>query len=335
MKRLIPFLVILIMGYGAFPLFGSESHENISAASPHESLTVDPYSPLSITSTGYSPLTLSPEEYQVEREIRAYGVSAMQSALHYNATNPSGAEMTFRELLMGLLLGIITGFSPTLLKNQGDIISEVAQTTRQEKDVIIRSLVFYGGLFIVLICLFFILTGLDFFSFMTVLLGMVVMINLSNSALNAFNSYTRIDLILKAKFISFTMLSSLQVGLLHGIAKFADSAPLFLVLVYLAITRGSTGEDTLILILYLSGILLSYCILMLYALFRVNIFRKFAHNRFIQIYFISSAFFVLVTSLMLIWEIKTTVNASLAILLTAIIIVISGVLIGFKKRIIY
>lgn len=328
-------MVILIMGYGTLPLFGFESHGDSSGVPPHELFTVCPHTPLSVISTGNPPLTLISYEYHVGWQMGGSDVITMQSALHYDATGPSGAEMTFRELLMGLLLGLITGLSPTLLKNQGDIISEVAQTTRQEKDVIIRSLLFYGGLFIVLICLFFILTGLEFFSFMTVLLGMVVMINLSNSALNAFNSYTRIDLILKAQFISFSPLSSLQVGLLHGVAKFADSAPLFLVLMYLAITRGSAGQDTLILILYLSGILLSYCILLLYALFRVNIFRKFAHNRFIQIYFISSAFFVLVTSGILMWEIKTTVNASLAILLTGIIIMISGVLIGFKKRIIY
>jgi cytochrome c biogenesis protein CcdA len=334
MKRFIPFIVILIMGYCALPLHGSDRYGDLDRTS-HESSMDNTYAFSSVTSTEYPSRNPVPRGQEAQWGTGRGGIHDMLTAFQLNAITPKDTEMTFRELLLGLLLGLISGLSPTLLKNYSDIISEVAQTTRQEKDVIIRSLLFCGGVFAVLICLFFILTSLEFFSFLTVLLGTVVVINLLNSALHAFNSYTRIDLILRAKFTSFTSLSSLQIGLLHGIAKFPDSAPLFLVMVYLAITRGSTGQDIQILVLYLSGILLSYGTLLLYALFRVNIFRKFSHNRFMQVYFMSSAFFVLVTSVLLMWNIKTTVDTSLAILLTGIIMVISGVLIGFKKRIIY
>jgi hypothetical protein len=67
----------------------------------------------------------------------------------------------------------------------------------------------------------------------------------------------------------------------------------------------------------------------------INIFRKFTHDRIKQGFFLSSALLVLTAAVMLMWDIRTTVNTSLAISLTCILLVISGMIIGFKKRIIY
>jgi cytochrome c biogenesis protein CcdA len=270
--------------------------------------------------------SISPQEVET-------GVQDLSVQVDSPVESPS--DITFRELLWGLLLGLISGLSPTLLKTHADIISEVAQTTRQETDVIIRSLLFNGGIFLVLCPLFFILTSSDMFSLVTVLLGVVIGFNLLNSALRAFNSYTRIDIILKAKFVTYASGKSLQIGILHGLGKCADSAPLFLVVVYLTHPHGSFTNTILLLMLFLLGIVLTYLIFFLYALIGVNIFRKFTHNRIKQGFFMSCALLVLITAVMHMWDIRTTVNTSLAIVLTCILLVTSGAIIGFKKRIIY
>lgn len=336
MKRFIPICVILLMILCALPLHGSDASILTEFNAAHK------FSRISENNIGesalYSPVNPSSHDLLVlySAECSIIGDCTIDTIiLHSQILIGSSSGSILHMILLALMLGVLSGLSPTLLKIHADIITEVAHTTRQETDVIIRSLLFNGGLFFVIISLFLLLTRIPAFSFIAVLLGIVVGINLLNSALHAFNSYTRIDIILKAKFISYTPGTAIQLGFLHGIGKFSDSAPLFLVVVYLAITGRSIVPSLLLLLFYLLGILLTYTILLLYALFRVNIFRKFLGSVAKKGYFFPSALLVFTISSLLMWNIRSTVNTSLAISLTALVLILSGVIIGFKKRIIY
>ncbi|MBU7044662.1 MAG: hypothetical protein HXS47_13810 [Theionarchaea archaeon] len=336
MKRFIPIPVILLMILCALPLHGSDAslltEFDLAHMFPHasendiwECAVLSPVNPQS-----------SDPLFPYSDESSTLGDCNIDSIiLHGQIITGSSSVSTLQIVLLTLILGMLSGLSPTLLKIHANIITEVAHTTRQETDVIIRSLLFNGGLFFVLTCLFLLLTLIPAFSFIVVLLGIVVGINLLNSALHAFNSYTRIDIILKTKFISYAPGSAVQLGFLHGIGKFSDSAPFFLVVVYLAITGGPIAPSLLLLLFYLLGILLTYGILLLYALFKVNVFRKFLGSGAKKGYFFPSALLVFTISSLLMWNIRSAVNTSLAISLTALVLILSGVIIGFKKRIIY
>ena len=68
--------------------------------------------------------------------------------------------------VISLVLGLFSGLSPTLMSVHADIISEVARTTRREMDVVVRSLLFYVGIFAVQLCLFLVFE-IDFFRYLS------------------------------------------------------------------------------------------------------------------------------------------------------------------------
>ncbi|MBU7017705.1 MAG: thioredoxin family protein [Theionarchaea archaeon] len=235
--------------------------------------------------------------------------------------------------IISLGLGLLSGLSPTLMNVHADIISEVARTTRREMDVVLRSLLFYVGIFAVQICLFFIFE-IDFLHFMAVLLGFVLSLNLLNSGLHSFNSYTRIDLYIKAKFITLEPQSVLKLGFLHGLVKFSDSVPFFLVLLWFIITRGSLSEDIYVGLLFFLGIVLSYFLVFAMAIVQVNLFRTFKEELLGKIYFTVSGIAVMAISLWMLWEIQDEISIWTGVILAAAVIVVSGVLVGFKRRIV-
>ena len=235
--------------------------------------------------------------------------------------------------IISLGLGLLSGLSPTLMGVHADIISEVARTTRREMDVVLRSLLFYVGIFAVQLCLFFIFE-IDFLNFVAVFLGFVLSINLLNSGLHSFNSYTRIDLYIKAKFITLEPLSVLKLGFLHGVVKFPDSVPFFLVLLWLVITRGSLSEDVYMGLLFFTGIVISYFLVFVMAIVQVNLFRTFKEDLLSKLYFSISGISVMGVSLWMLWEIRDDISIWIGVVVAAVIIVVSGVLVGFKRRIV-
>ncbi len=235
--------------------------------------------------------------------------------------------------IISLGLGLFSGLSPTLMSVHADIISEVARTTRREMDVVLRSLLFYVGIFAVQLCLFFIFE-IDFFYFVAVLLGFVLSLNLLNSGLNSFNSYTRVDLYIKAKFITLEPQSVLKLGFLHGVVKFPDSVPFFLVLLWLVITRGSLSEDVYMGLLFFAGILISYFLVFVMAIVQVNLFRTFKEDLLGKFYFSVSGISVMGVSLWMLWEIRDEISVWIGVVMAAIVIVVSGVLVGLKRRIV-
>jgi cytochrome c biogenesis protein CcdA len=111
--------------------------------------------------------------------------------------------------LLGFTLGILSGLSPTLMGIYTDIVSEIARTTRKEMDVVIRSLIFCAGVLTITCGVFVVLGSTLFLHFLGILLGFAVALNLFNTGLHTFNSYTRVDNYIKAKFIyldSFSVL---------------------------------------------------------------------------------------------------------------------------------
>ncbi len=237
--------------------------------------------------------------------------------------------------LVALGIGVISGLSPTLLIMHADIITEVARTTRQELDVVVRSVLFYVGIFCCAFCLFFVFDVVSPLHFVAVLLGFAISVNLLNSGLHSFNSYTNIDLYIKAKFITLDSDSVFKMGFLHGVAKFSDSVPLFIPLMYCVITRGAFTQDVILALLFCAGIILSYCILFVLALVQVNLFRTFRNELVSQVYFSAAGLVVMAASVWLLWGILDALNVGVAFVLTVIVVVASGVLIGFKRRIIY
>lgn len=237
--------------------------------------------------------------------------------------------------LVALGIGVVSGLSPTLMKMHADIIAEVASTTRQELDVVVRSVLFYVGIICCAFCLFFVFDVVGSLHFVAVLLGFAISVNLLNSGLHSFNSYTSIDLYIKAKFITLDSDSVLKMGFLHGIAKFSDSVPLFIPLMYFVITRGAFTQDVVLALLFCAGIIVSYCILFVLALVQINLFRKLRNEQVSLMYFSAAGLVVMAASVWLLWEILDTLNVGIALVLTVIVVVTSGVLIGFKRRIIY
>jgi glutaredoxin/cytochrome c biogenesis protein CcdA len=235
--------------------------------------------------------------------------------------------------IISLVLGLFSGLSPTLMDVHADIISEVARTTRREMDVVLRSLLFYVGIFAVQLCLFFIFE-IDFFHFVAVLLGFVLSLNLLNSGLHSFNSYTSIDLYIKARFITLEPQSVLKLGFLHGVVKFPDSVPFFLVLLWLIITRGSLSEDVYMGLLFFAGIVISYFLVFVMAIVQVNLFRAFREELLSKFYFSVSGIAVMAASLWLLWEIQDEISIWTGVVFAAVVLVVSGVLIGFKRRIV-
>ena len=235
--------------------------------------------------------------------------------------------------IISLGLGLLSGLSPTLMGVHADIISEVARTTRREMDVVLRSLLFYVGIFAVQLSLFFIFE-IDFLNFVAVFLGFVLSINLLNSGLHSFNSYTRIDLYIKAKFITLEPLSVLKLGFLHGVVKFPDSVPFFLVLLWLVITRGSLSEDVYMGLLFFAGIVISYFLVFVMAIVQVNLFRTFKEDLLSKLYFSVSGISVMGVSLWMLWEIRDDISIWIGVVVAAVVIVLSGVLVGFRRRIV-
>lgn len=244
-------------------------------------------------------------------------------------------EYEWYHFLVALLLGLLSGLSPTLMRVHADIIAEVARTTRQEIDVVVRSLLFCAGIFCIAFCLFFVFDVIGYLHFAAVLVGIVFSLNLLNSGLHAFNSYTRIDLYIKAKFITLEPASLLKLGGLHGLLKFSDSVPLFLPVMYLVITRGGLSQDFILCALFFIGIIVSYLVILVLAIIQVNLFRTFKDELVSQVYFSVSGLFVMAMSGLLLWEILDEVHVGAALTLTVAVVVVSGVLIGFKRRIIY
>jgi hypothetical protein len=236
--------------------------------------------------------------------------------------------------LAALVLGVVSGFSPTLMKMHAGIITEVARTTRQETDVVVRSLLFYAGILCSAGCLSVLFAAVDFLHFVAVLFGVVISVNLLNSGLHSFNSYTNVDLYMRTHLIRLEPDSVLKVGFVHGVAKFSDSVPMFLPLLYLIITRGSFAEDITQVLLFCGGIVLTYCTLFALALVQVNLFRIFREELASQLYFSVSGLLVMATSVWLLWEILNSIDVGPALILTVMVVVISGALIGFKRRII-
>lgn len=234
--------------------------------------------------------------------------------------------------LLALALGVVSGFSPTFMNVHSDIIAEVGRTTRRESDVFVRSLIFYAGIFAVAFCLF---VALINFHFGTVLLGFVISMNLLNSGLHFFNSYTKIDSFIKSKFMTLNAYPVLKLGALHGAVKFPDSAPFFIPLLYLAIIGGSLSKDFIIFGLFLFGIVLSYVVVLVLAIVELNLFRKFKDQLVNQLYFAMSGIAVMVISAQLLWEIMDELNMMVSLVLLGIVVCGSGILIGLKRRIIY
>ena len=237
--------------------------------------------------------------------------------------------------VLALILGLVSGLSPSLMRVHADIISEVARTTREETDVVMRSLLFCVGIFVCAFCLFVVVDGVEGFHFLAVLLGLAVSVNLLNSGLHSFNSYTSIDLYIKAKFIALDAGSVLKLGFLHGIGKFSDSVPLFVPLLFLGITRGHFLQDFILVVLFCAGIIVVYVILLVLAIMQINLFKKLKEESFSKVFFSASGLVVITTSVWLLWEILGEVAVGVAVVLTLVVIAVSGVLIGFKRRIIY
>lgn len=237
--------------------------------------------------------------------------------------------------VIALGLGLLSGCSPTLMQMHSDIISEVARTTRQELDVVLKSLLFYGGIFAIILLLFFIFNTGTYLNFLAVLFGFFISVNLLNSGLHSFNSYTRIDLYLKAKFIALDSFSVLKLGLLHGIAKFPDSVPFFIPVMYVILVKGAYIEDLVMGLLFLTGIVAVYVVILLLAIKGRNLFRTFKTAAVEQLYFSVTGIAVMGVALVLFWEVFAAVNVVVVFIFVSVVIVGSGILIGFNRRIIY
>ncbi|MGC1121268.1 MAG: thioredoxin family protein [Candidatus Methanofastidiosia archaeon] len=236
--------------------------------------------------------------------------------------------------VLALILGMVSGLSPTLIILHSDIISEVARTTRDELDVLLRSLVFYAGIFAVITLLFLVLNSGPYLRLAAALLGFASAINLLNSGLHTFNSYTKIDLYIRAHFIGLNSLSTLKLGFLHGFVKFPDSAPLFMGIIYLTALKGRFVYDTALFVLFLVGITISYVVILLLAMAQINLFKPLSNQSLSQLYFTGAGIGVVGVSILLFWE--TVESLSIVVTFAAILLtlVAGGLLIGFKRRLI-
>jgi hypothetical protein len=249
--------------------------------------------------------------------------------------NLLGGDYEWYYFFIALFLGLLSGISPILMRVHSDIISEVARTTREESDVFARSLIFYVGILAVTALLFFIFNMSVYLHFVLALFGVAIFVNLLNSGLHSFNSYTKVDLFIKATFLTLDSSSVLKLGLLHGIAKFSDSVPFFFPVMCLVIARGSFSQDLVFFILFLTGIVLSYVIILSLAMARINLFKKFRTNLFNQLYFVFSGLIVMGCSVWLFWQVSDELNVYVGLIAVVAAIVITGMLIGFKRRIVY
>lgn len=237
--------------------------------------------------------------------------------------------------ILVVLLGLLSGFTPTVMSVHGEVISEVARTTRQEIDVVIRSFIFYAGIFAVLFCLFTMFSIFSaYISFLLPLLGFVTALNLLNSAFHSFNSYTRVDLFIKAKFITLSPGSMLNLGLLHGVGKFSDSAPMFVPMLYFVVREGSFSQDFLILVVFYAGVLLSYIMVFALAVVQLNLFRKFKDEVVGKVYFCGCGLVVMASSVFFFLEVQE-LNVLVGTVMVLVVIIISGAMIGFKRRLVY
>ncbi|MBU7014630.1 MAG: thioredoxin family protein [Theionarchaea archaeon] len=236
--------------------------------------------------------------------------------------------------VLAVVLGMVSGLSPTLMGLHSDVISEVARTTRDELDVMLRSLVFYAGIFAVITPLFLILDSGPYLRLAAALLGFASAINLLNSGLHTFNSYTKIDLYTRTHFISFNSLSTLKLGFIHGFAKFPDSAPLFMGIIYLTALKGRFVYDTALFILFLSGITISYIVILLLAMAQINLFRFLNGQPLSQLYFAGAGIGVMSASVLLFWEIVESLDIVVAFATVFLALAAGGILIGFKRRLI-
>lgn len=237
--------------------------------------------------------------------------------------------------ITALVLGLLSGLSPTLMGVHTDIISEVARTTREEKDVVTRSLLFYAGIFAIAFCVFFVFSAEAVYQTVGAFFGFVIFLNLLNSALHSFNSYTRIDLYIKAQFITLEPASALKLGLFHGLGKFSDSVPFFIPVLYLIGSRGSLSQDVIVFVLFLTGIVIVYVLLLVLAIVQLNIFRRVGEEWVRQVYFSAAGLLAMAVSVLVFLEVMHEFNLRITFFLMVIIIVISGVLIGFKRRIVF
>jgi thiol-disulfide isomerase/thioredoxin len=236
--------------------------------------------------------------------------------------------------VLAVILGMASGLSPTLMTLHSDIISEVARTTRDELDVLLRSLVFYAGIFAVITPLFLVLDSGVYLLLAAVLLGFASAINLLNSGLHTFNSYTKVDLYIRAHFINLNSLSTVKLGFLHGFAKFPDSAPLFMGIIYLTALKGRFYYDTALFILFLSGIIISYVVTLLLAMAQINLFKLLSNQSLSQLYFASAGIGVMGVSVLLFWEIVESLNIVVAFAAIVLTLIAGGLLVGFKRRLI-
>lgn len=236
--------------------------------------------------------------------------------------------------VLALILGMASGLSPTLMTLHSDIISEVARTTRDELDVLLRSLVFYVGIFAVMTVLFLILNDGDYARLAAAVLGFACAINLMNAGLHTFNSYTKIDLYIRAHFISLNSLSTLKLGFLHAVAKFPDSAPLFMGIIYLAALKGKFVYDIGLFILFLTGITVAFVLVLLLAMAQISSFKSLSSQSLSKLYFTSAGIGVMCVSILLFWETVESFNIIVAFVIVLLALAAGGLLIGFKRRLI-
>ncbi|MGD2250781.1 MAG: hypothetical protein PVF58_20480 [Candidatus Methanofastidiosia archaeon] len=238
-------------------------------------------------------------------------------------------------VLLGFTLGILSGLSPTLMGVYTDIVSEVARTTRKEMDVVFRSLIFCTGMLLITFGVFIGLESTLFLHFLGILLGFAVALNLFNTGLHTFNSYTRVDNYIKAKFIYLDSFSVLKLGVIHGVGKFPDSVPFFIPFLCVTIMNASFVQGLFWVILFSAGIVTSFVIVLLLAILQYNIFRKFESQIVNQIYFCAAGGVTIMCTVWLFWELLDKITAHIAFILILLVIMVSGVLIGYKRRIVY
>lgn len=244
-------------------------------------------------------------------------------------------EMSYWIYVAAFGLGILSGLSPTLIRVYTDIISEVARTTRNEMDVAIRSLLFCAGILPAALIAFVILSSTPMFHVLGIVLGFAIALNLFNTGLHVFNSYTRIDKYIKSKFMYLDAFSVLKMGVIHGIGKFSDSVPFFIPAVCLAIVTGSFFQSLFLFILFYAGIVVSFVVLLVLALLRFNIFRWFESQLVTQVYFFAAGGTTMGVSVWLFWVLRDIITVRITFFLVLILIIFSGILIGHNRRIVY
>ena len=183
--------------------------------------------------------------------------------------------------------------------------------------------------------LFFIFNLNTYLSFLAVVFGFFISINLLNSGLHSFNSYTKIDPYIKATFITLDSFSVLKLGLIHGIAKLPDSIPFFIVVIYVVVMKGVFVEDLVVCLLFLTGIVIVYAVFLFLATRGRNFFRILGDAAVEQVYYAAAGITSMGVAVALFWELFTAVNVTVVFIIVFAVIVGAGILIGFHRRIIY